>query len=1046
MINRLVKSLPRPFFSEFSSIYELSSGHFSAVNNAMARLYFFFTAAPFKNSSFFKEQGDNVKKHVQKLISREFYRSPLFWGLSLIATYTLAGFFLLPKIIHNTLVDQVEQQLGWQTEVEKVEFNPYAFTLTIHNLKIADQQAQEQLSFERYHMNFELRSIIKGAFTFADIELSSPKIKLEIDKNGITNFQHAQQLQQAKMAPQPEDEVEDNTESAIPKLLFDNIDVLAGTINIIDHSPVQTVEHQLAPITFNLKNLFTYGAEEGNYHLNIALGNEQTLSWNGTIGVAPFRSNGSLKVDGIRMHRLWDYISDQVPYTLKHALVGFSGGYEVNMAGESTQLNIHQGMIDIDDIKLANKQQEQNFADIQAITIGPFDFDLAEKKLQADTVKIDAVSLKLERDKQGLLNILAPFAASETETVATDDTETAVSDSPFQWAISDFILTNSRVDFLDKQPTKNAQLAVNKIDFNIQGLSQDLSQNLPFALSYYVEQSGENRVNGQVSPVPLNLQARLAVDNLALPALQPYISDLAKVNLKQGKLSAGGELNLSNDKNGQIQGDFQGAFNINEFNTRDQALKKRLLGWQALAIDPIKINFNPLSIAISEIALTQPYVRFIVTEDRSTNFAQLVVNKDQDTEKTSDSKENEEKPLPITIDKVTVKDGGAYFADLSLQPQFGTGIQNMNGEIKGLSSDNLARADVNITGNIEEYGKMLVKGKINPLSDDLYTDIDADFDKIELSSLTPYSGRYAGYTIDKGKLSLHLNYKIANNLLDSSNHLILDQFELGSPVDSDESLNLPLKLALALFKDKNGIIDITLPVKGDMNDPDFAIGGLIMQAFVNIITKAVASPFSMLANLVEGDADELNSVAFALGSATLTEDQITQLNTLAEVLNKRPNLILEIRAMVDKELDGLALKQQKLETLLTESGADDVEQEKRISIIEQLLILYNGQVELAKLQSDMQAELSAIKDDTKENSEQLITDKYEQSLEQTLLAKQPLPSLELTSLAKQRISVIKAQLIKQGNVANKQVYALRSSLKGKAQGNTITTIFTLTTD
>ena len=931
-------------------------------------------------------------RYLQKLISRQFYRSALFWVLSLTATYSLAGFFLLPNIIHNTLVEQVEQQLGWQTEIEKIEFNPYAFTLTIHNLKITNRQAQEQLSFQRYHMNFELRSIIEGAFTFADIELTSPNIKVEIDKNGITNFQHAHQLQQAKIAPQPESEVQDNTGSTLPKLLFDNINVIAGNINIIDHSPVQSVEHQLTPITFNLKNFFTYGKEEGNYHLNIALGNEQTLSWNGTIAVAPLRSNGSLKVNGIKVHELWDYISNQVPYTLKHALVGFSGEYELNMAGKSTQFNINQGIIQIDDIKLANKQKAQSFADIKAIEIGPLNFNLTEKKLLIGTVQIAAASLKLERNKQGILNILAPFTASDTQTTAENDTntETAVSDSPFQWSISDFILSNSQVDFVDKQPSTNARIAINKINFNIQGLNQDLSKSQPFALSYYIEQSGENRVNGQVSTVPLNLHANLLVNNLTLPTLQPYISDLAKINLEQGKLSVNGELNLNNNKQGQIQGDFQGAFNINEFNTKDQILKKRLIGWQTLAIDPIKINFNPLSIAISNIALTQPYLRFIVTEERSTNFAQLAVNnKPSNNEKTAESKKSKEKPLAIKIDKITVKDGGAYFADLSLQPQFGTSIQNMNGEIKGLSSDNLARADVNITGSIEEYGKMLVKGKINPLSGDLYTDIDADFDKIELSTLTPYSGRYAGYTIDKGKLSLHLNYKIANSLLDSSNHLILDQFELGSTVDSDEALDLPLKLALALFKDKNGIIDISLPIKGDMNDPDFAIGGLVLQAFVNVITKAAASPFSMLANLVGGDADKLNSLAFALGSAALTEAHIAQLNTLAEVLNKRPNLILEIRAIVDKEQDALALKQQKLQTLLEASTAgSNIEQEKRIPVIEQLLIQHNGEKELAKLQSDMQAEIEsarktetpAAKDDTGKNNEQLIINRYELSL------------------------------------------------------------------
>ncbi len=744
------------------------------------------------------------------------------------------------------------------------------------------------------------------------------------------------------------------------------------------------------------------------------------------------------------MHEFRDYIEAQAPYSLKHALISFSGDYKVKVAEQSTELDIHQGMLQIDDMKLTNKGQEQDFAAIQKIVIGPFNFDLAEKQLQAEAVKIDALDLKLERNKQGLLNILAPFATVDTESTATSGNNTEAS---FQWAINNFIINNGQLDFLDKQPTENAQIALHKINFNIHGLSQDLSQSLPFALSYYVAQSGENRLDGRVTPTPLKLQTRVAVNKLALPALQPYLSGLAKVNLKQGKLSADGDLKLSNDQQGQIQGDFQGAVHINEFNTSDQTLNKRLLGWQTLAIDPVKIDFNPLSIAIREIALTQPYARFIVTEDRSTNFAQLVVNNDQQSsEKTTGSEENKEPPLAIKIDKITVKDGDAYFADLSLQPQFATAIQSINGKIKGLSSGNSARADVNISGRIDDYGKMLINGKINPLAGDLYTDLAADFEKIELSSLTPYSGRYAGYSIDKGKLSLHLNYQIADNLLNSSNHLILDQFELGSSVESKESLNLPLKLVLALFKDRHGIIDISLPIKGDMNAPDFALGGLIMQAFVNIISKAVTSPFSMLANLVGGDAEQLNSVAFALGSARLADDQITQLGTLAQLLNKRPNLILEIQAVVDKEQDGLALKEQKLQALLKESGVDNLEQQQRIALIEQLLIEYNGQEEQAKLHSAMQAALSAPKGEEKAPHQQSVINEYQGSLEQALLVKQPLPSLAFTELAQQRISVIKAQLIKQGQVADEQVFALRSLLTGKAQEKTISTTFSLTAD
>jgi len=164
------------------------------------------------------------------------------------------------------------------------------------------------------------------------------------------------------------------------------------------------------------------------------------------------------------------------------------------------------------------------------------------------------------------------------------------------------------------------------------------------------------------------------------------------------------------------------------------------------------------------------------------------------------------------------------------------------------------RADVDLAGNIQEFGKMKIKGQVNPLAKQLYSDINVNFNKIELTPFTPYSGRYVGYAIDKGKLNLNLHYKIANNKLDSQNYILLNKFELGDKIESDEATNIPLKLALALFKDNDGVINISLPINGDMDSPSFSIGSLALQAFKNIINKAVTSPFSILANLVDPDS------------------------------------------------------------------------------------------------------------------------------------------------------------------------------------------------
>ncbi|MEH6454035.1 MAG: hypothetical protein V7782_13455, partial [Psychromonas sp.] len=205
----------------------------------------------------------------------------------------------------------------------------------------------------------------------------------------------------------------------------------------------------------------------------------------------------------------------------------------------------------------------------------------------------------------------------------------------------------------------------------------------------------------------------------------------------------------------------------------------------------------------------------------------------------------------------------------------------------------------------------------------------------------------------------------------------------------------------------------------------------------------------------EGEAEKLNSLAFNLGSSTLSEDNIAQLNTIAKLLNERPQLILEIRALVDQEQDGLALKQQKLDTLLEKSNIDDLPQPQRIPLLEELLISQNGNDELAKLKSEMQTTIKAeqqpeqksVEGETKTAQEVTIVETtvndYEKALYQTLLNKQPLRSLELSNLAQERISAIKGQLIKNNKVENGQVFALQPSIDGKAEQGTVATVFTL---
>jgi hypothetical protein len=978
-------------------------------------------------------------KYLQKIFSRHFYRSPLFWALILISSYTIGGFILLPKVIKGQLVKQVELNLGWQTEIGKVAFNPYTFTLVIDNVAIKNEQGEEVVAFEQYITDFELRSAVEGAFTFANLGLIAPSVNLTINKNGVSNFQQALQSQAAKLASDNPVAENQQTDSALVKLLFDNIAVSDGIINIVDHSQLKTMKYKIDPLNFKLTNFSTYTKDTGNYQLDLNLGNGQTVTWSGAVGLAPFRSTGTINITGIKVHKYWPYVAQKAPYNLRHGIAKIDANYDFKMTNNIPEFDLFDSTLQLRELQIAQKKESRNFIDIDTITAGPVAFNLANQDLQIKALAINAIDFQIERNKQGQLTFLAPFA-QQSDSAAAKKKPANIDNSSaneFKWSIGSLKINNSQVNLIDKAPSVAAQFAIHKINLQLSGLSQDLARPLPLLVSYQVNDSDENTIKGQIAPAPLNLNATVNLKNLALPPLQPYLSDLAKINLEQGKLSVTGAIALALDAQGETQGGFEGDLHIQDFNTKDQILKKRLVGWQSLVMDPIKVNFNPLSIAIDKIQFINPYSRLIITKERSVNFSKLLVEP-KNSQQAGEQDKQTEAPLALSIGEIILSDGNAYFADLSLIPEFATSIQNINGKISGLSVNELDRADVNITGTVDDYGKMLVKGKINPLGGELDTDINVKFDKIELATLTPYSGRYAGYVIDKGKLSLDLNYKIAQRKLLGTNRLILDQFKLGTKVDSEEALNLPIKLAVALFKDRNGIIDISLPTQGDLDNPDFEIGALILKAFLNVMTKAVTSPFSMIANLGGTDNQQLNAIAFDFGSKSLNSTQQADLATLADVLKNRPQLILEIHATVDKEKDGLALKQQKLTKKLLLNDGNSPVQAKRIKSMEGLLSNLAGTDTLSKIKVELQAK-------TAESTPEMALNKYEKTLYQALLDAQPLSSLDLTRLAKQRISIIQEHLIKNNNVPENQVFVLRPSLKGRAEENKILTVFSLNT-
>jgi hypothetical protein len=282
----------------------------------------------------------------------------------------------------------------------------------------------------------------------------------------------------------------------------------------------------------------------------------------------------------------------------------------------------------------------------------------------------------------------------------------------------------------------------------------------------------------------------------------------------------------------------------------------------------------------------------------------------------------------VKIGQVTLQGGNVTFSDRSVRPSYTAELTELAGRVSGLSSTPGTTADLDVRGSVNRSGALTILGKVNPLAKDLFADVQVSLAGFELPPASPYTGKYAGYGISKGKLDLSLDYKIAGGKLDAKNKVVLDQFTFGDKVDSPDAVNLPVRLAVALLKDRNGVIDIDLPIAGSLEDPEFKVWGAVLKVLGNLVVKAVTAPFSLIASAFGGD-DEVSKIDFQPGLAAFDSTARKRMSVLAKALRERPGLSFEIEGGADRaqDRDGLRrfLYERKLKavklTELVQGGA-----------------------------------------------------------------------------------------------------------------------------
>ncbi|WP_054917974.1 DUF748 domain-containing protein [Pseudomonas sp. NBRC 111138] len=831
--------------------------------------------------------------------------------LTALALYSLLGFLILPGIALRIANQQLANYATVPSRIERIELNPFSLELTLWGLKIGEP-GKEQVGFERLYANLQIDSLWTRALHLADVQLDKPKTELLFDKSGQLNLAQLFKLPPSEPTP-------DDPDAKPFPLRIDSIKLAGGNLHFQDLRPSEPIEFLYDELDFELKNLSTLPDDNADMTLVAAGPEGGQIDWKGNFSLVPITSEGTLKVTDGKMKAWWPYVRDALPLVLEDGVLNFSTDYKFSLAKE-TELNLTNTAASIAPFAI-KAPDGRPLARLERLDVSETTVDLAKQQVIVGKIRSNKLETWAAREADGQLDWQKLFASQPSKPAKTPEptaadapsAQPAVPSKPWQVLLKDVQLRNYQVHLADRQAKPAVALELGPLNVDVQNFDS-LNQS-PFALKVDtgLGKQGKIQATGEVNLNPVSAKLKVNTQDIDLRVAQAYISPFIRLELRSGMLGSNLDVNLKSTEPLALQ--VTGRAQVDQLHTLDTLKTRDFLKWQRLVLEGVNYQHGQ-SLSIDKVNLLQPYARFMINEDRTTNIDDLLIPQPADSGSKSAAKPaaSNDKPLGIHIGQIAINDGSANFADFSLTPNFATAIQQLNGQIGTIDSRQAKPASVDIKGKVDRYAPVTIKGSVNPFDPMAALDIATSFKRVELTNLTPYSGKFAGFRIRKGRLNLDLHYVITKGQLKAENKVVVEQLQLGEKVDSSDAVDLPIRLAVALLKDSDGKISIELPVSGDLNNPQFSVMPIVWQTLRNLVVRAATAPFKFIGGLVTGGGSEdLGNVSFAAGSSELNKDTEGALNTLAKALKERPALRLEIEGTAAASSDGPFLAAQRLE-------------------------------------------------------------------------------------------------------------------------------------
>lgn len=843
-------------------------------------------------------------------------------------------------------------------------------SITLADISLQDKSNAQLLKAGAVTAKINKLDLLKLTGVIDQLSIDKPQVWASINSNGEINWTRIGKSDNtAKAAAKhpaatTSTATEEKAAKAAPAITIRKLAVRDGSLNWSDGAnakPGQQVV--LDRITVDADEVSTLAdAKPAKLALSLRENGHGTIGFNGALSPLKADINGQATLKAVQLSAYQNYLQRTLNGNLSGQLSG-----QANLQLAAGQLKISKLGLQLDDLKLAGKSTTasktgNNVIGAKTIALDNAAIDLPAHTASADAFRIIGLNGDLRRDAKGRLNLqdlLLPSTTPTTSTASASATADTAAKSaptkpnsktiPWQARLRNLAISDSGLSYEDSSLTPLQKLRIDSLDLKIDNLSTQLDQTSHVALQARLNKTGKLNVSGQASPQFKLINLTLDADNLPIAPFQSYFTDYLNVTLTSGSLSTKGKLALTPPIDKQALAlQFNGSANLTNFRILDKISSSDFLRWRSLNVQGINAKVaGKTLVTLEKIALSDFYARAILSDQGKLNLQNIIVRKDQAPSSvtasdataasastvakttTSAAPVTPSAPDPnapvIRVGQTVLQSGNINFTDNFVKPNYTANMTGMSGTIGSIASDNATPAAIDLHGKIDNDAPLQISGTLNPLFKPMFLDIKASANGIQLPRLTPYSAKYAGYPITKGKLSMDVQYKIENDKLVAQNDVRIEQLTFGDHVDGPSVTKLPVMLAISLLKDRDGTINLNLPISGSLSDPQFSIGGIILRVFTNLILKAVTSPFALISSMFGSESTgELSYIEFEPGSAELTADIRKKLDTLGYALHQRPALKIDVMGRVDPALDDAGLRQELLNRKIRSLKRKDV--------------------------------------------------------------------------------------------------------------------------